>query len=97
MRGQGYGNQMIHAALKFGFEDLNLNEIDLGVFDFNSSAIRCYQKIGFQQYDVRQNARKFNDEEWTLVMMKLTKEFWQKHQYGANNALQTERVTSALF
>ncbi|MCP3926395.1 MAG: GNAT family N-acetyltransferase [Desulfobacterales bacterium] len=58
MRSKGYGNQMIHDALKFGFEILNLNEIDLGVFDFNSSAIKCYQKIGFRKYEIRQNARK---------------------------------------
>ena len=45
MRGKGYGNQMIQAALTFGFEKLNLNEIDLGVFDFNSSAIRCLKRL----------------------------------------------------
>ncbi len=76
IRSKGYGKQMINAALKFGFEELNLNETDLGVFDFNTSAIRCYQKIGFQQYEIRQNASKFDDELWTLVMMKLTKERW---------------------
>ena len=78
MRGKGFGKQMIHTALKFGFGELNLNEIDLGVFDFNRSAIKCYQNIGFQQYEIRQNARKFNDELLTLVMMNITKESWNK-------------------
>ncbi len=77
-RGKGYGYQMVQAILRFAFDDLALKEIDLGVFDFNHSAIKCYQKAGFQPYKIQQNNRQFGDEYWTLIKMKLSEELWQK-------------------
>src|SRR4051812_10362237 len=46
-RGKGVCTGMIKAILKIGFEDLDLHRISLGVYDFNTSAIRCYEKCGF--------------------------------------------------
>ena len=39
--------------LDFGFKYLNLNNIDLQVFDFNKNAIACYKKVGFKEYGRR--------------------------------------------
>ena len=46
-RSKGYGRQLIRALLKICFEELALHRVDLGVFEFNKSAIRCYQSCGF--------------------------------------------------
>ena len=47
--GQGYGADAIHALLTLAFDEMGLHRISLRVFDFNTRAIRCYQKCGFRQ------------------------------------------------
>ena len=46
--GQGYGSDAIRTLLRFGFEELNLHRIHLGVYEDNKRGIRAYQKCGFQ-------------------------------------------------
>ncbi len=43
-RNKGIGTQMINAVLDIAFHKFNLHRVDLGVFDFNESAIACYKK-----------------------------------------------------
>jgi RimJ/RimL family protein N-acetyltransferase len=77
-RGQGYGKQLMSAIVQFGFQQLQMNELTLCVFDFNLSAIACYRKIGFERYEVGAAARSFDNEKWSLVRMKLSKEQWKQ-------------------
>ncbi len=44
---KGYGTDAIKTLLRFAFEELNLNRVELRVFEFNARAIRCYEKCGF--------------------------------------------------
>lgn len=46
----GLGTEAITELIRFGFEDLNLDEIRLVVFSHNERAIRCYQRLGFREY-----------------------------------------------
>jgi [ribosomal protein S5]-alanine N-acetyltransferase len=46
---RGYGREATQLVLKYGFEELNLNRIELSVFADNWRAIRMYQKVGFVQ------------------------------------------------
>lgn len=46
----GYGTEAITELIRFGFEDLGLEEISLVVFSHNERAIRCYQRLGFEEY-----------------------------------------------
>jgi RimJ/RimL family protein N-acetyltransferase len=46
---RGYGSEAVRLTLRFGFEELNLNRIELSVFANNPRAIWCYQKAGFVQ------------------------------------------------
>jgi len=75
-RGKGYGKQMVNAAVNYGFNNIGLNEIILGVFDFNHSAISCYEKTGFKAYEFRENSRRYQLEQWNSVMMKITRNDW---------------------
>ena len=75
-RGQGWGKMMIEQALYFAFDDLELKEIDLGVFAFNKAAIQCYQEFGFKKYKAIPNA---DDPKWTLHRMNLNQNEWQKY------------------
>ena len=53
---KGYGSDALRAILNYGFGVLNLNNIDLKVFDFNENAIKCYKKVGFKEYGRRHQA-----------------------------------------
>ena len=46
---QGYGKEAMRLLVKFGFEEMNLNRIELCVFEHNARAIRVYESVGFLQ------------------------------------------------
>ncbi len=52
--------------LKVAFDELHLHRVSLGVFDFNSSAIACYEKAGFKKESLRRESRKIGEEYWSL-------------------------------
>lgn len=42
-----FGQEAIKRLLKYSFEELNLDGLNLGVFPFNSRGIACYERVGF--------------------------------------------------
>ena len=75
-QGQGICRQMIERIVKIAFEDLELHRVSLGVFDFNSAAISCYQKAGFKKEGLLRDYRKVGDEYWSLWEMSLLEHEW---------------------
>jgi RimJ/RimL family protein N-acetyltransferase len=75
-RGNGFGKAMVESAVKNSFESLDLNEITLGVFDFNTVAIATYKSIGFVEYQFNKGVRQFQNESWGVIKMKLHKDRW---------------------
>ena len=66
-RGKGFCTGMINAVLKIGFEEMNLHRISLGVYDFNHSAIRCYEKCGFVKEGLMRDVLKYDENTyWSL-------------------------------
>jgi RimJ/RimL family protein N-acetyltransferase len=49
---KGFGTEAMRLALGYGFEDLGLNKISLDVLDYNTRAIRTYERLGFQREGV---------------------------------------------
>ncbi|NWL89013.1 MULTISPECIES: GNAT family N-acetyltransferase [unclassified Paenibacillus] len=47
--GQGIGREAIHLLKQFVFQSLNLNRLELEVYDYNERAYRCYRSCGFQE------------------------------------------------
>ena len=70
-RNKGIGLQMIDAILDIPFNKLNLHRVDLGVFDFNVSAIACYKKAGFVTEGSFRDFRKINEQYWTMLNMSI--------------------------
>ena len=68
-----YWADALNAILLYWFHTLNLKNIDLRVYAFNESAIRCYQKVWFKEYGRRRESHycnwKFRDE----IYMDITK------------------------
>ncbi len=46
-RGLGYGYAMLKELINYAKSVLKLKQLNLRVFDFNQSAIKCYLKLGF--------------------------------------------------
>lgn len=77
VRGQGIGHLMLMELLKIAFEELQLHRVSLGVFDFNVSAIRCYEKVGFVKEGFLRDTAKNGDDYWSLWEMSILEEEWK--------------------
>ena len=77
-RGKGLCPLVINEVLKIAFNDLNLQKVGLVVFDFNTSAIACYEKVGFTKEHFMKDVRKMGDEYWSLYEMTLLKKDWNR-------------------
>lgn len=77
-RNSGVGTAMVRAVLERGFEDMDLHRIGLSVFEFNESAISCYETAGFVREGVRRDTYCYDSEYWTAVQMSILEEEWQR-------------------
>ena len=51
MQNKGYGREALKRTVEYGFEELGLTRIYLGVFVNNPRAIHVYEECGFKEYD----------------------------------------------
>jgi RimJ/RimL family protein N-acetyltransferase len=77
-RGKGFGKHIINELVKYSYEKLNAQKVELNVYDWNTSAIVCYEKTGFEI-----NTNKFSEIEvkgnkWISINMILNKSKWKK-------------------
>ncbi len=80
---QGYGTDATRTMIRFAFEELNLNRVELEVFDENARARRCYEKAGFRYEGTRRQAAFFEGAYHdSHVMSILRHEFYQQQPTG---------------
>ena len=48
---KGYGTEALKRSVEYGFNELNLKRIYLGVYANNPRAIHVYEQCGFKEYD----------------------------------------------
>ena len=68
-RGKGFGKEAILLMLKHAFIDLNLENIDLGTWEYNKAAIHVYEKLGFKVIGRRRNRRIVGNNYYDEIMM----------------------------
>lgn len=73
-RGQGYGKEAIKLLLEYGFNNLNLNNIMLKVYSFNTRAIKVYESLGFKKFGVRHKSHYFKGKFYDEIYMEILKE-----------------------
>lgn len=56
LTGQGHGRRLLDAAIRWARDEAGLEWIDLGVFSGNAPARKLYQRAGFVEIGVRQEA-----------------------------------------
>jgi RimJ/RimL family protein N-acetyltransferase len=66
---QGTGAKASKLVLKYCFEELGLNRIELEVYDFNRRAQRVYEKLGFVREGTKREALYFRDQYHDIITM----------------------------
>lgn len=51
MQNKGYGKEALKRSVEYGFNELGLTRIYLGVYADNPRAIHVYESCGFKEYD----------------------------------------------
>lgn len=70
-RDKGFGRAIIQSLIHIGFCDLDLHRLDLGVFDFNTQAIKCYKDCGFEIEGLLKDTIKMKKGYWSIYNMSL--------------------------
>tara|TARA_B100000959_G_scaffold236430_1_gene255244 strand:- start:32 stop:628 length:597 start_codon:yes stop_codon:yes gene_type:complete len=70
LRRQGYGKAFCTELLRLAFKKFRYLHLTLNAFHFNVPAIRCYKSLGFRQVAFRPKARRFQGEDWDLVILR---------------------------
>ncbi|PEA11813.1 GNAT family N-acetyltransferase [Bacillus thuringiensis] len=78
MRGRSIGKHMMKAVLHIAFDELKLHRVTLGVYDFNISAISCYEKIGFLKEGLLRESKRVGETYWNLWEMSMLEYEWKK-------------------
>ncbi|HET6871520.1 MAG TPA: GNAT family protein, partial [Sporolactobacillaceae bacterium] len=68
---KGLGTEAVQLIVEYGFKILNLNNIMLQVFEFNKSAIRSYEKAGFNEFGRRREAYYLNGKYYDDIYMEI--------------------------
>jgi len=75
-KGRGICAHMVREVARIGFEELGLHRISLGVYDFNTAAIRCYEKAGFVREGVQRDVLWQGGRWWSLLEMSMLENEW---------------------
>lgn len=77
-RGKGIGTEALSLLIEFGFDYLNLNNINLDVYSFNKGAVKCYEKVGFKKYGVRHEVYPLKGKLYDLISMEILKKDYRE-------------------
>jgi RimJ/RimL family protein N-acetyltransferase len=80
VRSKGLGRQMVTCVLAYAFGELDLHRVELGVWEQNERAIRCYESCGFVREGVQREMRKWEDGWWNGVSMGILDREWRERQ-----------------
>lgn len=81
-RGKGYGIEITRQVVRIAFEEMGLHRLQLYVFDFNTPAVRAYQRVGFQIEGLIRDYRKVGDEYWSSYLMGMLSSEWRSDLPG---------------
>ena len=74
---KGYGSDALLTLLGFAFDEMNLNRVELDVFDFNERAIAAYRKCGFVEEGRRRQALYKAGAYHDVVVMAALRDGWR--------------------
>lgn len=75
-RGQKIGEQIVFKMAEKFFEDPEVDQVDLNVFDWNLAAIKCYENAGFKINPFYIRTMRVTGDTWVRLNMDLTRDRW---------------------
>lgn len=77
-QGKGYGSEAIRWALEFAFRRSGLHKVKIRAFEWNSGAVRLYERIGFK-VEGRMREELWHDGRWWdgIELGMLESEWWE--------------------
>ncbi|WP_026492949.1 GNAT family N-acetyltransferase [Butyrivibrio sp. XPD2002] len=79
-RGKGIAEEMIRLALTDAFDNPDTDEVQLNVFSENVRVKKFYEKIGFKERRIVENAFAYKDESWNRCNMVISSKIFNlKH------------------
>ncbi|WP_165763185.1 GNAT family N-acetyltransferase [Flavobacterium sp. AJR] len=76
-RGKGIGEKIVNLLVQYSFEELNVEKVELNVYDWNKQAIKCYEKSGFVINPDKISEIIVQEEVWISLNMIVTKDNWK--------------------
>ena len=77
--GKGYGTEVWVARAKFAFEELGVDEIENGFFEFNNRSRHMQEKVGYKIVGKKMNFCPALNSEVVEVLTTLSKEDFEKY------------------
>ncbi|MBB6370484.1 GNAT family N-acetyltransferase [Chryseobacterium shigense] len=79
-RGKGYGKKIVQNLLQYGFTHFDRETAELNVYDWNTGAIECYKKAGFEIDPKISSEVSIDNELWLSLNMKINKNTFESLQ-----------------
>jgi RimJ/RimL family protein N-acetyltransferase len=77
-RGKGYGTEALHMLLRYAFDELNLYRVAAATVEYNTGAIRFFERAGFVVEVRRRQAIQRDGNRWDAVMLGLLRDEWKR-------------------
>lgn len=70
-RGRGYGTDMIKLMLDICFLEMDMHRVELNVFEYNTDAIRLYERLGFVREGAERRSVYSMGRRWDEIKMSM--------------------------
>lgn len=82
-RGKQIGKKIILKLLEMAFMNYATEVVDVNVYDWNLTALKCYESVGFEETPEESYSHEMNFKVWTAINMSITRKRWleMNHQY----------------
>ena len=84
MKGKGLCGQIMNLLLEYGFNTLNQPVLELNVFDWNTAAIRCYEKAGLRKNMDKTMDFEINGKNWVAFNMSIDRLTYEHNKKGVS-------------
>jgi len=78
--GKGYGTDAMNVILNYTFSELDLHRVTLGVFSYNTRAIRSYEKTGFKPEGIERSTVMRDGKRSDIVIMGVLRKDWENRR-----------------
>jgi len=77
-RRHGYGSEALSLGLRYAVEELNLYRLSAWIAEYNTPALRFFEKAGFTVEVCRRQAINRSGRRWDLISMGMLREEWER-------------------